>query len=307
MGRDGRKAGPGQPSAAEGKRAHDGQARQAASRTAAGGSTPSSVDPRKALADKMIRDAQARLEAESAPPARQSRRRQHASSASPRIVLSLDSAVFVHFVLGMAALTVAALACLFCYHMLYTMFVLGRVLALPTGMLTAVVLSYLSVCYLGVIESTANGRTTLDDHVTGEWRDWFWSLPSTFGMLAWAGFLGYLVTMPMAEGRWPVVGLFTWALYPVLQLSVLENEFPLVPFSLPVLRTLLVRPASWFVFYFCSAVPVAVTAVIGWASFVDPPYVTVLCTAPAAAVALFVYAWLFGQLTHDISKEFPRD
>jgi hypothetical protein len=302
MGREGRNVGGKQPAAAAGKRAGE---ERAATRSASRGSSPSSsVDPRKALAERMIRDAQARLEAESAPPAR---RRQHTSSAGPRVVFSFDVAALVHVVLGMVALTVAALACLFCYHMLYTMFVLGRILALPTGVLTVAALSYLSVCYLGVVASTANGRTTLEDHVTGEWREWFWSLPSSFGMLAWAGFLGYLVTMPMTADRWPVVGLITWALYPVLQLSVLENEFPLMPFSLPVLKTLLTRPASWLIFYFCSVVPVAVPAVVGWASFVDPPYVTVLCTAPVAALALFVYAWLFGQLTHDISKEFPRD
>ncbi|MCA9101545.1 MAG: hypothetical protein KDA63_10360 [Planctomycetales bacterium] len=292
-----------------------GSARRAADRpapnrtSAAGGGSPPpspSVDPRKALAEKMMRQARERIEAESAEPQRPARR-SRAHDAGGGVTLAIDPVVFVHVVLAIVALTIAALAVLFCYHMLYVMFTLGRILALPTGVLTAAVLSYLSVCFLGVVESTAAGRISLDDHVTGDWREWFWTLPSTAGPLVWAGFLAWLATLPLVDQRAMAAAVIAWALYPVLQLSVLECEQPLLPVSLPTLRSLVTRPAAWLVFYFCSIVPVAVPALVAWAAFVDPPYVTVLVTAPVAALAMFAYAWLFGHLTREVSKEFPRD
>jgi hypothetical protein len=100
---------------------------------------------------------------------------------------------------------------------------------------------------------------------------------------------------------WLLVGLCALVLYPVFELSSLEAGSPLVPLSLPVLQSIAKHPFGWFVCYavsFAMANALWALARLAWR---DPPYVTVLIVAPLAAWALFLYAWLLGQLAYLIS------
>ncbi|HEY3394558.1 MAG TPA: hypothetical protein VGK58_17740 [Lacipirellulaceae bacterium] len=260
------------------------------------------VDPRVALAQQYLKKAEAELaEKEAAQP--RSRRRAHSGGAGPRpFSLSIAPSTLIHIVLAALAFTFAALAVTLTYHMLHVNFVVGRVIALPSGIIAAAALSYLSVCFLGVIESTSIGHTNVDA-LEGDWRDWFWTLPATVGMLAVAAAVGWILSLVLPINVWLLIAICALLLYPVFQLSSLEAGSPVVPLSLPVVQSISRCPLAWFVVYAISFAVVGVLSFIGRSAWRDPPYATILALGPLVAVALFFYAWLLGQLAHLIGTE----
>jgi len=90
------------------------------------------VDPRTALARKYLQEAEAKLAEEEA--GRPRARRPTANG----FAFSIAPATFLHVVLAAFALTFDFLALVLTYHMLHVNFVVGRVVALSTGLLTAV-------------------------------------------------------------------------------------------------------------------------------------------------------------------------
>jgi len=261
------------------------------------------VDPRLALAQQYLNAAKSdAAEKEAAKP------RGHRASptaGTKRIKafsLSVAPATLVHALLAAMALTFSALAITFTYHMLMVNFVVGRVVALPTGIIVAATLGYLSVCFLGIIESTSTGYTNVDS-LEGDWREWFWTLPATLGMLAVAAAVGWILSLVSDTSVWLLIGLCAVVLYPVFQLSSLEAGSPVVPLSLPVVQSFVKHPLGWFVMYGASFALTNALWFIGRAAWRDPPYGMILIVGPLVAVALFFYAWLLGQLAHLISTE----
>ncbi len=261
-------------------------------------------DPRRALARKRLEAARAELVAKEAdkPHAQRKRAAGPAGAAPPPgLTLSLSPTVFVHAILLMIAITLAALALVWCYVLMNIAFLAGRAVALATGVLATLALSYASGCYLGIVESTSHGHTTVEDALQGDYRDWFWSLPMTLGMAALAGVIGWLISLLGAASPWTLIGVTMMILTPILQLSSLETGSPLAPISLPVLRSMVTRPLAWLAFYAVSSVVVFAAVALANATWRDPPYTTMLIMGPTGTVALLVYGWLLGQLARWIS------
>jgi hypothetical protein len=262
------------------------------------------VDPRHALAQKYLRQASARLAEEEAEKPRAQRRRTGADG-EPRVAaftLSIAPPTFLHVALAAFVLTFDALALLMTYHMLQVQFIVGRIVALPAGVLTAAVWAYVSVCYLGVIESTATGHTNVDS-LSGDWREWFWTLPASLGMLAISAAFGWIISLVLPVNVWLLIALSVLLTFPIFQLSSLETGSPLAPLSIPVLRSLFKHPIAWFVLYAISFAVVNLLWLIGRWAWNDPPYSTMLIMGPIVTVALFFYAWLLGQLAILISSD----
>lgn len=258
-------------------------------------SAPPDDDPRAKLAQQYMADAQADISEE--------RRRQEKPSG---VVLpgGIDAAIVTHTLFSCVAATAALLAGLACLHLMLMYFTAGRIIALPAGMITAAALSYLSVCYLGLIESTALGRTSLDDALAGGWQEWFWTLPTTLGPALLIAAVGYfLSTLANLSPLWPT--LFTvLLLYPVLLLCVLETGSLGQPFSKKVLGSLIGRSIVWWLFYGVSIAMwfgVAALCKLAWA---DPPYSTMCFAGPFIAVGLFAYAIMIGRLARSIGSDF---
>ena len=260
------------------------------------------VDPRMALAQEYLRKAEAELaEKEAAQP--RSRRQPRSGGTGPRpFSLSIAPSTLIHVLLAAFALTFAALAVTLTFHMLHVNLVVGRVVALPAGIITAAAIGYLSVCFLDVIESTSVGHTNVDS-LHGDWRDWFWTLPSTLGMLAIAAAVGWILSLALPVNVWFLIAVCVLVLYPVFQLSSLEAGSPVVPLTLPVVQSIAKRPGAWFVVYAISFALVGAISFVGRAAWRDPPYATILVLGPVVALALFFYAWLLGQLAQLISTE----
>ena len=257
------------------------------------------VDPRVALAQKYLQSAESELaEKEKEQP----RSRRTTTSGSPHggFSFSVAPATFVHVLLGALALTFNALALTWCYAVMMVDFTAGRVMALPAGTVTIAVWSYLSVCYLGVIESTSTGHTSVDS-LQGDWREWFWTLPASLGMFAISAVVGWGLSLLFPVNVWFLIAVSALITYPIFQLSSLETGSPLAPLSLPVFASLIKHPLAWIVVYAISLVVAEVIYQIGRLAWHDPPYSTILIVGPLVAVALFFYAWLLGQLAHLIS------
>ncbi len=263
------------------------------------------VDPRIAAAQQFVNKVVDRAKSERAEqkavpaPSRGVAKRKRTSAA---FSFSIAPASFAHLILAAIALTFAGVASLWCYAVLCVDVTAGRTIALPLGVVIAAVLSYLSVLFLAVIETTSLGRTNVES-IYGDWREWFWTLPASLGMLAAAAFIGWMISVVLSANVWFMIALSALLLYPILQLSSLETGSPLAPVSLPVLESLIKHPAGWFVFY---AISIAGANLLWqaarWAWY-DPPYITAVIMGPIVTVALFFYAWLLGQLAHLISKE----
>ncbi len=264
------------------------------------------IDPRRELARRRMEAARAELEAKEAEKRPAAKRRESATRAGGRPTIgslapSVHSTVIVHGLLLALLTPLVLVAVTGVYYLLLTLPVAGRVMAMGTGTLAAVMLGYTSVCMLGIIESTTQGQTTLEHAVQGDWRDWFWSLPTTLGMAVVAGACGYALSLLGTGNPWIVVGVALLVMYPVLQLSTLERGAIFAPVSVPILRTLLFQPVAWAVFYAASVALWVGVAALARALWRDPPFVTVAMVGPVLTAALFVYSWMLGVLATWVS------
>jgi len=200
------------------------------------------------------------------------------------------------FIFGTIALLVASLVTLFCYHMLHVHLIVGRVIAIPTGLVDAVALSYLSASFLAVIEGTSEGFDAIEDWPDETWRDWFWTLPSTLGMVLAAGIIGYAVARLLDVSVWMPMGLSILVLHPIFQLSTLESDKLSHLVSLPIMRTFAAHPVAWGVFYAETfALALAFLRVVQL-TFTWAPYITIAIYSPAATALLLIYFRLLGRL-----------
>lgn len=268
------------------------------------------ADPRQALAQQYLQQAQSKLveEEADAPRGRRGDRRGAESRTAAGLSLSIDKSIFIHALLVYVALTFAAFVVLLLYVFMNQTAAPGGMIAVVTGSVAIGVgfivfaaLSYASVCYLSIIETTTCGHTEIRDALYGGWREWFWTLPSTVGMLAVAAGIGWLVSLIAPANVWLLVDLAFVLLYPVLQLSALETGSPLAPVSLQVVRSLVRRPLAWLLFYALSVGLITFTWLAGRAAWHDPPFVTLVIMGVVVTAVLFIYGWLLGQLANVIS------
>jgi hypothetical protein len=269
-------------------------------------STSPAPDPRLALAEQHLRQAAAKLAEEEARQRRSRRPAADGRQQSAGFTFSIAPATFLHVLMAALALTFDALALTLTYHMLNVNLVVARVVALGTGFLTVAAWAYVSVCYLGIIESTSTGHTNVDA-LEGDWREWFWTLPASLGMLAISAAVGWGLSFLIPVSVWWLVALAVLLTYPILQLSSLETGTPLAPLSLPVLASLVKHPVAWFVLYVISFALADVVWLVARLAWNDPPYSTMLIMGPIVTVALFFYAWLLGQLAQLISTDISKE
>ncbi len=260
------------------------------------------VDPRVAIARQYMKSAAADLAEKEAELPRSRRTSSATGGTQAAFAFSISPATFLHVLLSVITVTFCACAWLWCFVLMmnYMTFDAGRIIAMPTGFVTAATLGYLSICYLGVIESTAAGHTEVDI-LQGDWRDWFWTLPMTLGMAAVAAGIGWLLSLALPISVWLLIALCLFLLYPVLQLSALETGSPLAPLSVVVVRSITKHPFAWLVLYGGSFAVMQGLFLVYRLAWVDPPFATILVLGPMVTVALFFYAWLLGQLAHLIS------
>ena len=232
------------------------------------------------------------------------------SSNPSTLKLEFDAALgehAIHFSVLVFGLTFAFCAACWCYYLLSVMFVAGRIVALPTGLICAMVAAYASQYYLSSIEATFYETHEIEAMYWSDWKEWYWTLPSTLGMLAWGGFIAYFLSLPFPGVRWVIVCGFVFLSYPFFQLSTLETESPLKPFSANVARTYLSNPLAWLLFYLFWLVVFSLSVGILAVSVSAFPLLPVLLIGPITASIVVGYALALGRLAHYFQETIDED
>ncbi|NUQ62219.1 MAG: hypothetical protein HUU20_07010 [Pirellulales bacterium] len=157
-------------------------------------------------------------------------------------------------------------------------------------------LSYLSGCFLAIIEGTAGGYDEITDWPKGDWRDYFFSLGYPVGMLVLAALVGtaaYWLTFRQSYAVPVVVGFLV---YPFFLLSAMESGSVLGFISRPILRTCIDLWWGWIIVYTITAAMFA--GWLAWALYFFPyeGFFTAGVSGPILAAILFIYARLLGRL-----------
>lgn len=158
------------------------------------------------------------------------------------------------------------------------------------------VASFSSACFMLVIEQTAQGSDAVEQWPSGLWRDWFWTLPTTVGLLVPPAVLIDLLRREMGLHSWLPLLPLVFLVYPFMLASALDNGSPLSAFSKNVLRSLKSVWWAWAIVIGVSAVmTVAWAAAFVWA-FPYQPWGTILVMVPLLPGMLLLYARMMGRL-----------
>ncbi|MDH3717710.1 MAG: hypothetical protein OES79_06260, partial [Planctomycetota bacterium] len=208
--------------------------------------------------------------------------------------------VWIYMTFG---LTTAALLVTFLYHIMHFDPTIGLVIGVPVGSITIAALSYAAVIYLHIVQQTAEGFDAIDDWPASGWREWFWTLPCTLGVVGMAALVGWIFSSLLFGGSWIPIVAVPLILYPLLQLCVLDSGSVTMPLSRRILGTFATHPIPWAVFYVMSLSLLGAFGFLCWLTFVDPPYVTMLFLAPVSATLILIYARLLGRLAASFDPE----
>ena len=257
------------------------------------------VDPRHRLAQKYMQRAHDDLSAKEAEKPRSQRQRSSSLQGKPTLAdlrPSIASSAVLHGMMLMFVLTVVLLLFTANYWLLNAAFLVGRAVAMAVGIVIFLGLSYTSALFLGIVESTSHGHTDPEPALAGDWRDWFWTMPASWGVLLATAALGWMLSKLSPDHTSTIIGATIWLGYPILQLSTLETGSIGQPFSLPVLSTLATRPLIWTTFFAISFVLWKTLLWLGAVTWRDPPFLTMLWMGPITTLVLLAYAWSLGQL-----------
>jgi hypothetical protein len=180
-------------------------------------------------------------------------------------------------------------------------FKVGMVAARPFGMgiffFGILSLGYTFAVCRTIIENTSEGIEGIDEAPEFDWRGW--ALSFMFGglVLAEAAAVGYLVQLLSFTGLQVIAPLVAFFVLPVMVLSAIHNDSPVVPIALPVLRSMASVWWAWCLFYLETGVMLLFWAGLVVAGIVlRHPYLTVFYAAPLLAAVVLIYARLLGRL-----------
>ena len=192
--------------------------------------------------------------------------------------------------------TVCALGYLAAYVVAMAMLDAGVSVALGVSLIFTLVASFASASFVAVIEETAHGGDVVNEWPSGFWRDWFWTLPTTVGLLVPPVVLLYLVRRALPGGGWLLAVPPAFLVYPFVLASALDNGSPLAAFSKNVFRSLTSVWWSWAIVVVVSMAMVAAWAAAFVSAFDFQPWVTVIVLVPLLPGMMLLYARLIGRL-----------
>lgn len=176
---------------------------------------------------------------------------------------------------------------------------LGGIFVVLTVMASAVFLAFGGACAVAIVGDTANGCDRIARWPGTVFLDWIGEsllVVCGFGASAAAGVgVGWLLreTGRQNDG---VAALAAFLLFPVVLLSMFDNESMVEPLSSRVFRTIWVCPDAWGAFYACAALVVGAAATL--LALVLPGGATwgILLSGATVSVAWLVTFRLLGRL-----------
>jgi len=156
-----------------------------------------------------------------------------------------------------------------------------------------IVLSLVSACCQTALQDTADGHPLPQEHTMPELGQW------VFIAISWLmlGTAAASIGLPLSLAIGPIAFFITlWVFFPFLLLSSLETESILIPFSLPVVRSLGYQFGGWVMFYLLTTLMAAVVGAGAYIGMEYSPLAVFVLGGPVLATVALIYARLLGRL-----------
>lgn len=192
--------------------------------------------------------------------------------------------------------TVCALGFMTAYVIAMSVLQAGVSFGFGVFLIFMLVVSFTSASFISVIEETAQGTDVVKEWPTGLWRDWFWTLPTTIGLLVPPVVVIDLLRRGLGGQSWLMSLPLIFVVYPFLLASALYNGSPMEAFSKNVFCSL---KSVWWAWATVFVVSIAMT--VAWAAafvagFDYHPWLTVAALVPLLPGMLLLYARMIGRL-----------
>lgn len=174
--------------------------------------------------------------------------------------------------------------------------IVASILALFSGLLWILMTS--STC-MAILQDTAEGLDEVEGWPEGQVFEWLFdtSYILTAALLSTALGVGTVRLLEaMGQFWWPAGIVVGWLLFPFALVSLLEAGSPLLPFSLPIFRSLATAWWAWLTFYFEATFLFAVTGGLGALVTIPTHYWGSPVAIVLVVTALMIYFRLLGRL-----------
>jgi hypothetical protein len=178
-------------------------------------------------------------------------------------------------------------------------------LAMIGAAMLLVTLSCAAAFFLAAVQDTADGLAQVQESTLPDWDQWFFSLLSLLSLAILSGALGYPFVFVEEVGP-AAIPICSMIFFPVLVLSAMECESFLIPFSPPVLRSLLRQWPVWLAFYFISTLLISAWGAATAFGLLHVPYLSAIASGLALSAAVLIYARLLGRVAWRITGASPR-
>lgn len=177
--------------------------------------------------------------------------------------------------------------------------------ALPAIWLFYWTTSYAAAQAMTILENTANGTQVIDEWTDPDWREWMATLIYFAFVALFAQAVSSFVEMllgPVLMNWWVAGGLLA-LLFPVVLLSSLEAGSPFIPFTRPVLASLVRFPGYWLGFFFLTGLLTVGLGAIVFYSLRSAPFLSALWGGPLLAAYVLISSRLLGRLAWRVIVE----
>ncbi len=180
------------------------------------------------------------------------------------------------------------------------------IISMAAATMLLLTMGFAAPCFLATVEDTADGFDLPQEGTMPELNQWFFSSLA----LVWVGMLAGVIGSPLSLV--PEVGELaapaaTFLFFPVLVLSGLECESFLMPFSRPILASLVRQAGAWLVFYLLSGIVVGGWVALATYTLAFEPYAMTALLAAILAAVMLIYARLLGRLGWVITIAYRGD
>jgi DNA-directed RNA polymerase subunit RPC12/RpoP len=185
----------------------------------------------------------------------------------------------------------------------WTWVIVASALACIAGLIWILMTS--SSC-LAILQDTAEGCDEVENWPEGQIFEWLFDAAYILTALLLATAAGLTVSRLLVwigHPWWPSAIVVGWVMFPFILVSMLEAGSPLLPFSVPIVRSLLLAWWAWFLFYLETTLLVAVVGGLGAAVTVYTHHWGSPVAIVLAVAVLMIYFRLVGRLIWFCSHE----
>jgi hypothetical protein len=175
----------------------------------------------------------------------------------------------------------------------------GIFMSLFAILMTLGSLSFSAASWDAALSDTADGHDEPQEASLPEWDLWLSSLLAVVSIGAVSSAVGYPLSLAIGKAGFLICGMLV---FPVLWLSAMECGSYILPYSSPVLRSLVRHPGTWLMFYLLSTPPLVAWVAAFYFAFGVSPYLAILFSGPIVATLVLLYARWLGRVAWSISQ-----